>query len=294
MEPIIERVKKGEVLVADGAMGSMLMARGLEAGSCPESFNLSNLGVLEEIASLYFKAGAEIIQTNTFGASPLKLSDYSLEERTEEINKNAVLAVKKVVDKQAYISASCGPSGRLLKPYGDVDPGELYNNFQRQLAAIIEAGVDIICVETMTDIGESLMAIKAARSISSSVPIMATLTFEKTKRGFYTIMGIDIERAVKDLEQMGVDIVGSNCGNGIENMILIASEFKTFTNLPILIQANAGIPELKGTVPVYPETPEFMANKARELVEIGVSIIGGCCGTTPEHIKALRKMVDSF
>lgn len=294
MISLMDRITKGEILVSDGAMGSLLMAKGLESGACPESFNLSNIEILEEIATLYLEAGAEIIQTNTFGGSPLKLSNYSLEEKTEEINSRAVLAVKKNVKGRAYVSASCGPCGKILKPYGDTEPEDIYNSFHRQLKALIESGADIICVETMTDVKESVLAIQAARSISSSIPIIATMTFDKTPRGFYTVMGIDIRYAAEELEKNGADIIGSNCGNGIENMIFIAREFKKSSELPLIIQANAGIPELRDGVPYYPETPEFMAQKGKELVEEGVSIIGGCCGTTPDHISAIRRMVDSY
>lgn len=293
MKTVLERIEEGGILVGDGAMGSLLMSKGLPIGACPESFNLSHLKVLEEIAALYFNAGADIIQTNTFGGSPLKLSNYSLEEKTEEINSKAVLAVRNVVGDKAYVSASCGPSGKLLKPYGDVDPEEMYNSFFRQLSVLIDSGVDIICIETMIDVKEAVLATQAARSISPSIPIMSTMTFDKIPRGFYTVMGVNIESAVKELEKSGANIIGSNCGNGIENMIQIAKEFKKITQTPLIIQANAGIPELKGGEQVYPETPGFMAEKSKELVEVGVSIIGGCCGTTPEHVHAIRQMVDS-
>lgn len=291
MKDLLERIKNG-VLVADGAMGTMLMACGLKPGDVPESFNLTQPEILEKIASLYLDAGAEIIQTNTFGASPLKLSFYSLDGKTEEINRNAVLAVRKAVGERAYISASCGPSGRLLKPYGDTEPEDVYSSFERQLKTLIHSGVDIICIETMTDLTEATLAIKAAKTVSPPTPVMATMTFDPTPRGFYTVMGINIEQAAKGLETAGADIIGSNCGNGIENMIKIAIEFRQKSRLPLIIQSNAGLPVIKRNTTVYPETPEFMAEKAKELVSIGVSIIGGCCGTTPEHIRALCEMVD--
>lgn len=291
MKDLLERIKNG-VLVADGAMGTMLMACGLKPGDVPESFNLTQPEILEKIASLYLDAGAEIIQTNTFGASPLKLSFYSLDGKTEEINRNAVLAVRKVVGERAYISASCGPSGRLLKPYGDTEPEDVYSSFERQLKTLIHSGVDIICIETMTDLTEATLAIKAAKTVSPSTPVMATMTFDPTPRGFYTVMGINIEQAAKGLETAGADIIGSNCGNGIENMIKIAIEFRQKSMLPLIIQSNAGLPVIKRNTTIYPETPEFMAEKAKELVSIGVSIIGGCCGTTPDHIRALCEMLN--
>jgi len=202
METVLERIGKGEILIADGAMGSFLMARArdLIKGKCPEFINLSRPDILEEVASLYLEAGADIVQTNTFGGSPLKLSDYSLDDKTEEINKAAVQAVKKVVDGKAYVSASCGPCGKMLKPHGNIEPDEMYQNFVRQLKTVIEAGADIVCVETMTDLQEATLAIKAAKVISPFIPVMATMTFDKTPRGFFTMMGVNIEKAAKELD----------------------------------------------------------------------------------------------
>jgi len=295
METVLERIGKGEILIADGAMGSFLMARArdLIKDKCPEFINLSRPDILEEVASLYLEAGADIVQTNTFGGSPLKLSDYSLDDKTEEINKAAVQAVKKVVEGKAYVSASCGPCGKMLKPHGNIKPDEMYQNFVRQLKTVIEAGADIVCVETMTDLQEATLAIKAAKVISPSIPVMATMTFDKTPRGFFTMMGVNIEKAAKELEAGGADIIGSNCGNGIENMILIAKEYRSFSSLPLIIQSNAGLPEIREKATVYPETPEFMAEKSKELVGAGVSVVGGCCGTTPEHIRVIGQMIKS-
>jgi 5-methyltetrahydrofolate--homocysteine methyltransferase len=292
VKQLLNRLKDGEILVADGAIGTMLMDYGLKPGEPPESFNLVRTEVLEEIASLYLDAGADIIQTNTFGASPLRLSVYSLEDKMEEINRNAVLAVRKMVKDHAYIAASCGPSGKLLKPYGDTEPEEVYNSFERQINALISARVDAICIETMTDLEEATLAVKAVKTVSPSTPVMATMTFDPTPRGFYTIMGATVQESARRLKQAGADIIGSNCGNGIENMIKISKEFKKYSTLPIIIRSNAGLPEMQGDKPMYPETPEFMAEKSKELVSFGVSIIGGCCGTTPQHIQAIRKMVD--
>jgi 5-methyltetrahydrofolate--homocysteine methyltransferase len=292
MKEFLDRIAAGEVLVADGAMGTMLMERGLATGSPPESFNLEQTDVLEEVAREYLHAGADIIQTNTFGASRLKLNQYSLGDRVEKINKNAVRAVRKVVQERAYVSGSCGPTGQFLKPYGDVDPEEMCDVFREQIGALVGAGADLICIETMSDLREATCALKAAKECGA-IPVMATMTFNRTPKGFYTIMGVTIEEAVKGLEAAGADVVGSNCGNGIENMVAIARECREFTELPVIIQSNAGIPELIDDKAVYPETPEFMAEKAEDLLAAGVKIIGGCCGTTPAHIRAIRKTVDA-
>ena len=292
MEAITSRVGRGEVLLADGAIGSLLMARGLPRGAAPESLNLSHPEILEEIASRYLEAGAEIIQTNTFGASPLKLANYGLADQAVAINESAVRAVRRAVGQLAYVSASCGPSGKILQPYGDMEAEKMFASFQTQMRALIGAGVDIICVETMSNISEARLAIQAARSVSPSIPVMATMTFEATARGFFTIMGVTIEKACREFQNAGADMIGSNCGNGSLQMVAIAKEFRKFTRLSLLIQANAGVPELRAGQVHYPETPEYMAEMSRELIKAGVAVIGGCCGTTPDHIRAMRKVVD--
>ena len=238
MRKLLERIKAGEILVADGAMGTMLMERGLNPGQAPESLNLTRPEVLAEIASLYLEAGAEIIQTNTFGGSPLKLAHYHLEDKTEEVNQSAVRAVRQAVEGSAYISGSCGPSGRLLQPYGDTELEAVYAGFERQMRALITAGVDVICVETMTDINEAVLAVRAAKEASSETPVMATMTFDPTPRGFFTVMGVSIEQAVEELTQVGADIIGSNCGNGMEKMIAIAEEFRKKSKLPKIGRAH--------------------------------------------------------
>ena len=288
MQSFLERVGSGPVLVADGAMGSFLMDHGLQPGNAPESFNLSRQDVLREVAGLYLEAGAEVVQTNTFGGSALKLAAYGLDDRTEEINRLAVEAVREVVDGKAYVSGSCGPCGRTLLPYGDAEPDDVRESFRRQMMALVDAGVDVLCIETMTDLSEAKLAIEAARGVSADIPVMATMTFDAIPRGFYTIMGVDVPSAAAGLLEAGADLVGSNCGNGIENMVAIAREFRACTDAPMLIQSNAGLPKLVDGEVVYGETPEFMASRSVELKKLGVQVIGGCCGTTPEHIRALR------
>jgi 5-methyltetrahydrofolate--homocysteine methyltransferase len=289
MKKLLERLSNGKILIADGAMGTMLFERGLKSGECPEELNLSKLDILEDIAKLYLDAGADIIQTNTFGGSPLKLASYSLEDKAALINRNAVSAVKKVVGGKAYVSASCGPCGKILKPYGDTGPEAICASFELQMQAFAEAGCDVICIETMMDLREAVLAVRAAKTKAPGIPVMATMTFDATPKGFFTIMGNTIEESSNVLEEAGADVIGSNCGNGIENMIRIAREYRKQSTLPLIIQSNAGLPLIKDGKLVYPETAEFMAEKAKELVDAGVSIIGGCCGTTPEHIRAIRK-----
>jgi 5-methyltetrahydrofolate--homocysteine methyltransferase len=293
MGPLGERIGKRELLLLDGAMGTMLLERGLRPGECPESLNLARPEVLAEIAVLYLEAGADILETNTFGASPAALARYGLDDRLEEINEAAVRAVRGVVGDRAHVAASCGPSGRLLKPYGDAEPDDLYAGFRRQLECLVAAGVDAVCVETMIDLQEASLAVRAAKDVSSTTPVIATMTFDATPRGFHTVMGVSVDRAARGLREAGADAIGSNCGNGLEKMIEVARAFRECSDMPLAIQSNAGVPVIRGGAAVYAETPEFMAARTAELLAAGVSIIGGCCGTTPAHTKALRAVIDA-
>ncbi len=294
MRDLLQLLRSGHVIVGDGAWGTMLMACGLAPGEAPEVFNLTRPEVLEDIARQYLDAGAEIVTTNTFGGSPARLRQSRLDDRTEAINRAAVEAARRACGDRAYVSASVGPCGHVLKPYGDADPTEIGAGFERQIRALAAAGAELICVETMTDLTEATLAVRAARAVAPDLPVMATMTFDKTRRGFFTVMGVSIEQAVRGLTDAGADILGSNCGNGIQVMVEIAREFRARTDRPIAIQSNAGLPEQRGGVIVYPEEPEFMAAHARTLLDLGVTLIGGCCGTTPDHIRAIRKMVDGW
>jgi 5-methyltetrahydrofolate--homocysteine methyltransferase len=293
MTGLLDRLRAGDVLVGDGAWGTQLMARGLEPGESPESVNLANPAALIEIATLYVEAGAELITTNTFGGSPHKLAAYGLADRTEEINRMAVETLKQVVAGRAFISGSVGPTGAIVRPYGDTDPEVLAEGFRRQTAALIEAGADVICVETMIDLTEARLAIEAARAHSASIPIIATMTFDVTPRGYFTMMGSSVEQVCAGLVEAGANVIGSNCGNGSDRMVEIAREFSTHATVPVAIQSNAGLPEHRDGELVYPESPEFMAARVGDLIDLGVRIIGGCCGTGPEHIAAIRAAVDS-
>ena len=291
MKSIRTRLQAEEILIGDGAMGTQLYERGLPLGDCPESYNLSHPEILVEIATDFYVAGADIVQTNTFGGTPLKLAMYKLEKKVEEINRNAVSAVREAVGSNAYVSGSCGPTGKLLKPYGDTEAECVYDSFLTQIGVLIAAGVDQICIETMMDIEEAVLAIRAARALSRIVPVMATMTFNQTPRGYFTSMGNDVKTSAHRLEEAGADLIGSNCGNGIDQMVEIAAEFKRFSQLPILIQPNAGLPVTIDGEVRYEETPAQMAARIPALLAAGVSIIGGCCGTTPAHIKAFRAVV---
>jgi 5-methyltetrahydrofolate--homocysteine methyltransferase len=288
---LLDRLREGERLVGDGAWGTMLMARGLPPGQPPESLLLSRPEAVAEVARLYLEAGAQLLTTNSFGASPLALAAHRLEDRAEEINRLAVATLRDVAKDAAYVSASVGPTGRLLEPHGDTSPDEIRNAFERQLGALLEAGPDVVCVETMTDLTEARLAVEAAKRLAPETSVMATMTFDKTPRGFFTVMGVSLEQAASGLAEAGADVIGSNCGNGAATLVEIARGLSQCSRLPLLIQPNAGLPETRGGAVVFPETPEYMAEQARALLEVGVAIVGGCCGTTPDHIRALRAVV---
>jgi 5-methyltetrahydrofolate--homocysteine methyltransferase len=288
---LLERLRDGETLVGDGAWGTLLMAHGLRPGEAPETLNLSRPEVIEAIAREYIDAGADLVTTNSFGGSPSRLGAHGHGDAVEALNRAAVEVVRRVVAGRAHVSASVGPSGCMLKPYGDAEPAAIAAGFERQVAALAAAGADLVCVETMTDLAEAVLAVRAARAVAPSLPVMATMTFEPTPRGFYTVMGVSIAQAVRGLLDAGADIVGSNCGNGSAVMVDIARGFRAATSAPVAIQANAGMPEPRGAEVVYPEDPASFAASARALKAAGVGIIGGCCGTTPAHIRAVRAAV---
>jgi len=287
MGPLLDRIRHGPVVIGDGGIGTMLMARGLAPGDAPERLTLSAPAIIEEVARLYFEAGAEIVTTNTFGGSPLRLRMAGLEAEVGRVNRDAVAAVRRAVGSGAWVSGSVGPTGHLLQPYGEADPAEVAEGFLLQVAALAEAGVDLFCIETMTDLEEATLAVAAARRAGGGRPVAATMTFEPTRRGFFTVMGTSIPQAAAALIEAGADIVGSNCGNGSATMVEVARQFRAATPAPVLIQSNAGLPETRDGVLVYPETPDIFAESVRPLVEAGVAIIGGCCGTTPDHVRAM-------
>jgi 5-methyltetrahydrofolate--homocysteine methyltransferase len=293
MPSLTERIAGGEALLADGAMGTMLQARGLEPGGCPEALNLDRPELLEEIARLYREAGADLLLTNTFGGSPLKLASYGLAERCEEVHGAAIRAARAGGGAGALVALSCGPCGQLLRPYGEADPGVVAEGFRRQVTTAAGEGVDLVFVETMIDLEEALLALRASKEAAPGLPVSVTMTFDETPRGFFTIMGTSVERAADALGEAGADLVGSNCGHGIEGMVRVAGEFARSTSLPLVIQSNAGLPETRGAEIVYPETPGIMAARIPALLEAGVRVVGGCCGTTPEHIAAFRRALDS-
>ena len=294
MEGLLARLGRGDVLVGDGAWGTQLMQRGLPEGQPPEWFALERPGTIEEVARLYVEAGADLVTTDTFGGTSFRLKLHGLDGERDRINRQAVEAVKRAVAGRALVSASVGPSGQLLEPFGDTSPDAVESAFAEQIASLAAAGADVLCIETMGDLTEATRAVKAAKAMAPGVPVMATMTFEPTPRGYFTVMGVSVEKAVAGLEEAGADVVGSNCGTGIGDMVEIARRMVGVARRPVLVQPNAGLPASRDGQVIYDETPETFAARVPELLELGVAIVGGCCGTTPDHTRAIRRAVDAW
>ncbi len=282
--PFLDAVRE-RVLVLDGAMGTMLQERGLKAGQSPEELNLALPDVVAGVHQAYLASGAEIIVTNTFGGNREKLSHYGLEGRLREINQAGVTLARNAAGKDAYVAASIGPTGRFVEPVGDLSFDRMAAIFRQQAETLIEAGADLITLETFLDIKEIRAALIAIREISPTIPIIAMLTFDDNGR---SVLGTPPEAAAITLEAAGANIIGSNCGLGIDGIYEILCSMRRVTSLPLISQANAGLPILKEGKTFFPGTPREMVAFHDRLLDLGVRVIGGCCGTTPEHIRAMR------
>jgi 5-methyltetrahydrofolate--homocysteine methyltransferase len=283
---IIQRLSLGDILISDGATGTYLQARGLEPGGCPEELNASNPEVVRGMAAAYFEAGADMVLTNSFGGNRFMLKKYGHGGRVWELNRLAAEHARSAAPPGGYVVGSVGPSGEFLEPLGEVTETEMLEAFVEQVTALEAGGADAVVVETMTALEEATLALRAVKE-NTNLTAMATMVFDKGPRGFFTMMGVTPARAAVELRAAGADVVGSNCGNGIEGMLAVAQEMRRATDGYMLIHSNAGLPELRNGEVVYPEGPDWMSERFQALVEAGVSIVGGCCGTTPDHIRAL-------
>ena len=284
---LLERLSRGDFLISDGATGTYLQQHGLEPGGCPEAFNATHPEVVKGMAKAYFEAGSDLVLTNSFGGSRFMQKKYGFGDRVSEFDRLAAEHAHGQAPAGCYVLGSVGPTGEFLEPLGEVSEAEMYDAFVEQITALEDGGADGVVIETMTAVEESALAIKAARE-HTSLTVIATMTFDKGPRGFFTMMGVTPERAVNELRDAGADVVGANCGNGIDVMVELARELRSATDGYLLIHSNAGIPAIKGGQIVYPETPTYMAERFETLVhDVGVNIVGGCCGTAPEHIRTL-------
>jgi 5-methyltetrahydrofolate--homocysteine methyltransferase len=291
MHPLIERLLAGGPVVTDGAWGTELQARGLEPGTCPDAWNLAHPGRVEEVARAYVQAGSQVILTNTFRATRFGLERHGLAGKVAEINRAGVEISRKAAAGRAYVFASIGPSGVMLM-MGETTLEQLQDAFAEQARALAEGGADALVVETMSDAAEAKLAVAAARA--TGLPVVACMTFDSGKDRDRTMMGTTPEQAVEALTEAKADVIGSNCGQGIEGFAAILKRLRAATDRPIWIKANAGRPEVIEGKTIWRQTPEQFASHVPALVEAGAGFLGGCCGTTPEFIKAVKDTIEAL
>jgi 5-methyltetrahydrofolate--homocysteine methyltransferase len=290
----ILNLAKNRVVLFDGGMGSTIVSLGLSAGSrgpegeCPESWNLTHPEIVGDIHREYLEAGADVTETNTFGASRLRLASFGYDNQVEEINARAVEIAKKVCPEDKFVAGDIGPSGGFLKPVGKFSKEELEESLLEQAKALSQAGVDLFSIETMYDLREALTAVKTVKTVSD-LPVFVSMTFDKKSKGYFTMMGNAISDCATELKKAGADVIGANCTLGSREMIGLTEEFRKNTDLPIIIQPNAGKPELIRGRLVYPQDSESFAEDIRKIVKAGANFVGGCCGTTPEFIRKIHK-----
>lgn len=278
----------GGCLIGDGAIGTQLQAAGLGPGNCAEEWNDSHPEVVAQVARSYAEAGADIVTSNTFGGSPSKLAAMGLDGRCEELNARGVRLARGAVGEGVFVAGGVGPSGLVLEPYGDAPVGVVREGFLRQIAGLLAGGADCILIETMMDLAEAVAAVEAAHEAGPGLPVYCTLSFQENGR---TVFGVDPAGAARVLEDAGVDGMGLNCGVGSAQAVGTVEVFVRATELPIIVQPNAGLPRLVGGRTVFDETPDEMALNARLFRDLGARWLGACCGSTPDHIRAIAQAV---
>ena len=287
MSAIYEALEKG-ILISDGAMGTMLQGKGLTDGGAPELWNVENPTAIEEVLEEYAAAGANLITTNTFGGTRGRLQMHGLEDRLFELNKAGAEIARKVADRHpgCFVMGDVGPSGELMEPMGTMTLDEAKALFADQIKALAAGGVDAILIETMSDLQEVEAAVKAAKEVAPELPIIVTFSFDTNLR---TMMGVKPAVAVKTLAAEGVRIIGANCGRGVDEIRVIAKELTEARpdGVFIITQSNAGLPKLVGGDFIYDGTPEEMSKYAKDMKDLGVNVIGSCCGSSPAHTKAM-------
>lgn len=293
-QSIVAALNTGRILVSDGAWGTFLQKKGMVPGECPELWCVTHRDAVMDIAKSYIEAGSDMIETDSFGGTRCKLDHFGLASRTEELNKAAASISRAAAGPDKWVIASVGPTG-MMTAMGDVTEADFYAYFKEQVMALEAGGADAICIETMSALDESVAAIRAARE-NTGCEVICTLTYERTLQGTYrTMMGVSPSEAARATVEAGAHIIGTNCGNGMERMLEIVKELKLAApTTPIMAQANAGLPKNINGVDVFPESPADMAARVPELVAAGAVIIGGCCGTTPAHISALKQAVNQL
>ncbi len=272
-----------DFLICDGAMGTTLSAAGHGGGESLELYAIERPDLVRAAHRAYLEAGAEAIETNTFQGSSIALAHYGLGARAREINLAAAARAREAAGENVPVAGSVGPTSAILEPYGDLEPSAAQASFEEQVRALADGGVDFFIVETFTALEEARLAVAAA--VATGLPVAASMSFDPNG---HTIFGVTPQQAAKGLAEAGAEVVGANCGTvSPEDMIGILAQFREATELPLIAQPNAGRPQRTGDTVVFPEPPETFAQAAPRFRELGARIIGGCCGTTPAHIKAV-------
>jgi len=286
MRPLIQELVTKAPVLTDGAWGTQMQGRKLEPGTCPDTWNLLHPDWVEEIARAYVAAGSQIVLTNTFRSNRVALAHYGLADKAVELSRAGVEISRRAAGSSAYVFASMGPCGKLLIS-GEVTEKEMSAAFEEQARALAAAGANAIVIETMSDPDEAKLAIAAA--LPTGLPVVASMTFESGRDHDRTMMGTTPEEVAAEMTAAGADVIGANCGQGAEAYVPICKRLRAATSLPIWIKPNAGLPELAAGGVQYRETPESFASHMTAVVQAGASFVGGCCGTTPEFIRALAR-----
>ena len=290
---MLNHLAQGKFLILDGATGTYLQQHGLEPGGCPELLNLSAPELITQMAADYFAAGSDGVLTNSFGGNRFMLSRYGVGDQIEKINRAAAENARAAVPPGKFVCGSIGPTGEFMEPLGPVAKTEMYDVFAEQATGLNAGGIDAIVLETQLGLEEATMAIRACKE-TTGLPVIASMVFDLGPRGYFTMMGVSPSQAAQELRSAGADVVGSNCGNGIERMVEIATEMAAVDNGLLTIKSNAGIPRPTKDGIIYPESPEYMAEHYTKLAQLPVRVLGGCCGTGPKHIARLRDAVDAL
>jgi 5-methyltetrahydrofolate--homocysteine methyltransferase len=298
MKKLLQDVARERPLLCDGAMGTQLMFAGLEQGNCGEAWNLTHPERVLAIQRRYAEAGADCIITNTFGGSRIMLNRHGEADDVAPINKAGVKIARQAFgEREGYVLGDIGPFGGLLEPYGDFTEAQVRSAFEEQAAALVDAGADAIIIETQTSLEELLIGIESAQKAGAPC-IIGSMAYDVTLDGstFRTMMGIEPERAAEFMEEHGAHIVALNCGTGMDMVRArtAVERYRSATGLPVMVQPNAGKPRLVNMKVVYDETPEQMACDMTPLLEAGANVVGSCCGSTPEHTRAFRKVMNEF
>ncbi len=287
--PILEIIKQRPLLF-DGAMGTMLMKAGKTGLKTPMLLNRDEPELVADIHRQYYAAGADVVITNTFGGSPLKLVADGLEQQMVELNRQAVKLTRQACPDGKFVAGDIGPSGKMLKPLGDAAPEDVQESFFSQAEVLIEAGVDLIIIETMFSLEEALAAVQGVRK-AGDILLLASMTYSKTPNGFFTMMGETVSQCAAALADAGADMMGANCTLNSADTIDLTTDLRAATDKPLLIQPNAGKPVTSKGITRYEQTPAEFAADAQKIHAAGADMIGGCCGTTPDFIKAIKAVL---